>query len=112
MSLGNIVKDDRSPRTTISATEQFKKNILEPAMALTTVGPILVVIDAPDESAEGQSHKDLLDTLAKSILDLPSSFRILMTARPVPDIAYPHHSTGNVQDTVLVPRLIYLTSRK
>ena len=86
MSLGNIVKDDRSLRTTVSPTEQFKKFILEPAMALTTVGPILIVIDALDESAEGQSREDLLDTLAKGISDLPSNFRILMTARPEPDI--------------------------
>src|SRR6266576_3006014 len=67
ISLDNIVKGDRSLRTTISATEQFKNFILEPAMALTTVGPIVVVIDALDESAKGQSRKDLLDTLAKGI---------------------------------------------
>jgi hypothetical protein len=85
-SLYNIVKGDRSLRKTGSATKQFKKFILEPAMALTTVGPILVVIDALDESAEGPSRKDLLDTLAKGISDLPSNFRILMTTRPEPDI--------------------------
>ena len=86
ISLYNIVKGDRSLRTTVSATEQFTKFILEPAMALTTVGPILVVIDALDESAKGQSRKDLLDTLAERVSDLPSNFRILMTTRPEPDI--------------------------
>ena len=85
-SLANIVKGDRSLRTTVSVTEQFKNFILGPAKALTTVGPILVVIDALDESAEGQSRKDLLDTLAKGIPDLPPNFRIFMTARPEPDI--------------------------
>ena len=85
-SLADIVKGDRSLRTTISAAEQFEKFILEPAKALTTVGPILIVIDAPDESAEGLSRTNLLDTLAKGISDLPSNFRILMTTRPEPDI--------------------------
>ncbi|KAF8324818.1 hypothetical protein F5887DRAFT_1289993 [Amanita rubescens] len=86
MSLDNIVKGNRSLRTTGSATKQFEKFILEPVMALTTVGPILVVIDALDESAKGQPRKDLLDTLAKHVSDLPSNFRILMTTRPEPDI--------------------------
>ena len=85
-SLDNIVKEDRSLRTTNSVTQQFEQFILEPAKALTTVGPILVVIDALDESAEGQSRTNLLDTLAKGISDLPSNFRILVTARPEPDI--------------------------
>jgi len=86
MSFGNIVKGNRSLRTTVSASEQFKRFILESAKALTTVGPILVVVDALDESAEGASRKALLDTLAKGISDLPSNIRILITARPEPDI--------------------------
>ena len=86
ISLYNIVQGERSLRTTVSATEQFKNFILEPAKALTTVGPILVVIDALDESTEGQSRTNLLDTLAKGISDLPSNFRILITTRPEPDI--------------------------
>ncbi|KAF8726639.1 hypothetical protein AX14_007619 [Amanita brunnescens Koide BX004] len=85
-SLGNIVKGNRSLRTTLSVTEQFKNFILEPAKALETVGPILVVIDALDESAEDPSRKALLRTLAKGISDLPSNLRILITARPERDI--------------------------
>ena len=86
MSLYNIVKGDRSLRTTGSATKQFENFILEPAKAMVTVGPILVIIDALDESAEGKSRKDLLDTLAEGISDLPSNFRILVTTHPEPDI--------------------------
>ena len=104
MSLDIIVKGNRSLRTTGSAIEQFKKFILEPAKALTTVGPILVVIDALDESAKGQSRKYLLDTLAKGISDLPSNFRILMTARPEPDIvnafANNRHTLCRYMDTI------------
>ena len=64
----------------------IQKFILEPAKALTTVGPILIVIDALDESAEEASRKTLLDVLAKGISDLPSNFRILITTRPERDI--------------------------
>jgi hypothetical protein len=86
MSLSNTVKGNRSLRTTLSATEQFKNFILEPAKALTTVGPILIVIDALDESAEESSRKSLLNILAKGISNLPPNFRLLITARPEPDI--------------------------
>jgi len=95
-SLGNIVKGNRSLRTTLSVTEQFKKFILEPAMALTTVGPIVLVIDALDESAEGPSRKTLLDTLAKGISDLPSNIRILITARPERDIVIAFNSNQHI----------------
>jgi AAA ATPase domain len=84
--LCNTIKGNRSLCTTLSVTEQFKKFILEPAKALTTVGPILIVIDAVDESAEEVSRKTLLDVLAKGISDLPSNFRFLITARPERDI--------------------------
>jgi hypothetical protein len=85
-SLSNIVKGNRSLRTTLSVTEQFKNFILNPAKALTTVGPILLVIDGLDESGEAPSRKALLAILAKSISELPSNFRILITARPKRDI--------------------------
>jgi hypothetical protein len=85
-SLCNVVKDNRSLRTTLSVTEQFKNFILEPAKALTTVGPILIVIDGLDESAKGPSRKALLEVLARVASDLPTNFRILITARPDRDI--------------------------
>jgi len=96
MSLGNIVKGNHSLRTTPSATEQFKKFLLEPAIALTTVGPILVVIDALDESVADPSRKALLDTLAKGISDLPSNIRILITARPERDIVSAFNSNRHI----------------
>jgi len=95
-SLSNIVKGSRSLRTTLSATEQFTKFILEPAKALTAVGPILVVIDALDESAEVPSRKALLGTLAKGISALPSNIRILITARPERDIVGAFNSNRHI----------------
>jgi ABC-type dipeptide/oligopeptide/nickel transport system ATPase component len=85
-SLGRIVKGNRSLQTTLSITEQFHNFLVEPAKALTIVGPVLVVINALDESAEESSRKALLDILANGISDLPPNFRILITAHPEPDI--------------------------
>ena len=86
MSLCNVVKGNRSLRTTLAVTEQFKNFILEPAKALTAVGPIVIIIDALDESGSKSSRKALLDIFAKKIADLPSNFRFLITARPEDDI--------------------------
>jgi hypothetical protein len=86
-SLCNVVKDNRSLRTTLSVTEQFENFILEPAKTLTTVGPILIVIDGLDENAEEPSRKALLEVLGRVAADLPTNFRILITSRPERDIA-------------------------
>lgn len=85
-SLRNTVKGNHALQTSLSATVQFQDFILEPAKALTIVGPILVVIDAIDESAEPSSRRALLTILAKRISELPFNFRFLITARPEQDI--------------------------
>jgi hypothetical protein len=84
--LFNVIKGNPSLQTTRSATEQLNKFILEPAKALTTVGSILIVIDALGESGEEPSRKAVVDILAKCTSDLPPNFRILVKARPEPDI--------------------------
>jgi hypothetical protein len=85
-SLCDVVVGNRSLRTTRSPTEQFVNFILEPAKALTTIGPIVIVIDAFDESGDISSRKPLLEVLARRAADLPTNFRILITARPEKDI--------------------------
>jgi hypothetical protein len=85
-SLANVIKGNRSLRTTRAVAVQFMNFILEPARALTIVGPIVIVIDAFDESGDQPSRKSLLDTLVKNVSGLPLNFRILITARPEPDI--------------------------
>jgi hypothetical protein len=50
MSLCDVVKGNRSLQMTLAATEQFQQFLLEPANAMTTIGPIVIVIDAMDES--------------------------------------------------------------
>jgi hypothetical protein len=85
-SLCDVVMGNRSRRTTRSPTEQFVNFILEPAKTLTTIGPIVIVIDAFDESGDSSLRKPLLEVLARRAADLPANFRILITARPEKDI--------------------------
>ena len=85
-SLLRVVGKQRSLRTTRVPREQFEKFILDPATGLTTVGPIVIVIDALDESGDPDSRKGLLAVLAEKAANLPSNFRILVTGRAEQDI--------------------------
>jgi hypothetical protein len=85
-ALWQVVKGKRSLRMTTSAMEQFDKFILTPAKALQTVGPILLVIDALDESGDEAAREEILDILAKRTSELPANFRIFITTRPEHDI--------------------------
>lgn len=85
-SLYDVVKGHRSLRTTRSAAEQFQNFLLEPAKALKTVGPVVIVIDAFNESEDISVRMALLDVLTRRAADLPTNFRVLITARPETDI--------------------------
>jgi hypothetical protein len=67
--------------------EQFDNFIVKPASALTTVGPIVIVIDALDESGSHIERKPLLDMLIGGAAELPKNFRILVTTRLEPDVS-------------------------
>ncbi|KAF7967539.1 hypothetical protein HWV62_33954 [Athelia sp. TMB] len=51
-----------------------------------TRGPVLVVIDALDESGSEAERKDLLQVLSKGCSDLPHFLRLLIISRPERDI--------------------------
>lgn len=72
--------------TTNSAEEQFRHFLLEPSMKLKISGPIVIVIDALDESGDKYSRKDLVSILSQNTSTLPRHFRIFVTSRPEPDI--------------------------
>lgn len=90
-ALWQVVKGKRSLRMTCSASEQFDKFILKPEKALQTVGPILLVIDALDESGDEANREDILNILAERTSELPANFRILITTRPEHDIQAKFH---------------------
>jgi hypothetical protein len=82
-ALGRIVKDNSSLRVGTRDYETlFQSLILEPMKGLHIVGPILVVIDALDESESATGRTGLHTFLAKNLIRLPSNFRVLITSRP------------------------------
>ena len=89
--LCDAIQDKHATRTSASPQLQFETFILEPSHKLPTVGnvgPILIVVDAIDESADEGSEfrKKLIDILSEQTAQLPSNFRILVTGRPDEDI--------------------------
>ena len=84
-----------SLKNSADVSQQWKELIMKPAKALSDamVGPIVIIIDALDESGGTDSRKQLLRILAGKLDDdesriskLPPHFRILVTSRPLPDI--------------------------
>src|SRR6266702_1205930 len=82
-ALGRIVNDNSSLRVgTRDYRTVFESLILEPLKDLHIVGPILVVIDALDESGDVTGGNGLHTFLVKALSKLPSNFRVLITSRP------------------------------
>jgi hypothetical protein len=82
-ALGTVVKDNSALRVGTRDYETlFQSLILEPLKDLRIVGPILIVIDALDESGDVTSKKGLHTFLPKALSKLPSNFRVLITSRP------------------------------
>ncbi len=82
-ALGRAVKDNSSLRVgSRDYRTLFESLILEPLKDLHIVGPILVVIDALDESGDATGRTGLHTFLAKNLIKLPSNFRVLITSRP------------------------------
>ncbi|KAI9440928.1 hypothetical protein H4582DRAFT_1850592, partial [Lactarius indigo] len=82
-ALGNVVKDNSSLRAgSRDYGTLFESLILAPLKDLHLIGPIVVVIDALDESGDVADENGLHKFLAKAISKLPSNFRMLITSRP------------------------------
>ncbi len=82
-ALGEVIKDNTALRVgTRSYDTLFESLILEPLKDLPVVGPILVVIDALDESGDTTGTTGLHTFLAQNLIRLPSNFRVLITSRP------------------------------
>ena len=82
-ALGKAIKDNTSlRRSTRDYATLFKRLIREPLKDVHIVDPILVVIDALDESGDITGDVGLHKFLAKNLSSLPSNFRVLITSRP------------------------------
>jgi len=93
--LANAIHQDTSLKHTTDILQQWKELIMKPAKKFseTMAGPIVIMIDALDESGVAASRQHLLRILAGKLDDdeslitkLPPHIRILVTSRPLPDI--------------------------
>jgi hypothetical protein len=83
IALGRVLKNNTDLQGgTRDYRTLFESLILEPLKELQIVGPILVVIDALDESGDTTSGTKLHAFLAKNLQRLPSNFRVVITSRP------------------------------
>ena len=121
-ALGKIVKDNSSLRVGTRDYETlFQSLILEPLTGLHIVGPILLVIDALDESGDATGRTGLHAFLAKNLIRLPSNFRVLITSRPedgierelvgAPSVTVKHMTDFELAATMHNDILIFLKER-
>jgi AAA ATPase domain len=118
--LAAVVHLDKSLRNTTDILQQWKELIMKPADKLSEamVGPVVIVIDALDESGEAASRQPLLSILAGKLYDgqshiskLPPHFRILLTSRALPDICDALNGVKHVQSKSMDTILPMLTER-
>lgn len=87
-ALSKVISSRPSDVTSTDIETQFESFVLLPAQQVTLSGPIVIVIDALDESGTGSSEdrRSLLSVLANKAGSLPRNLRIIVTARPEDDI--------------------------
>jgi hypothetical protein len=114
-ALMDAIRRDTSLKNTMDILQQWKEMILKPAQRLSEgmAGPIVIMIDALDESGTEESRNHLLRILAGKVNDqeshitkLPSYIRILVTSRPLPDIYTALNCVEHVQQKSMdsIPR--------
>jgi hypothetical protein len=82
LALGRIIKDNSSLRGTREYRTLFESLLLGPLKNLSLPGPILIVIDALDESGDAIGDVGMHTFIAEHLEKLPAEFRIFVTARP------------------------------
>jgi hypothetical protein len=59
-TLYQVIHEKTALRKTRAPHEQFENFILQPASGLTSIGPLLIVIDALDESGDKETRRDIV----------------------------------------------------
>ncbi|KAJ6558348.1 hypothetical protein B0H19DRAFT_1261874 [Mycena capillaripes] len=83
-ALAAVLREKPSLCHTTDIAAQWDGLLVAPAKAVAFVGPVLIIIDAFDESSstDERSRRLLLSRLSHGVELLPSNFRILVTSRP------------------------------
>jgi hypothetical protein len=99
--LAKVLEEKHSLAHTADMVMQWNRLIVEPMNRVQFVGPVVIVIDALDESgyAASQPRRLLLFFLTQRIADLPPNVRIIITTRLEQDVL------DAISDNPLVDRL-------
>ena len=81
-ALGKVIRDNVRLRNAQDYHTLFEYLLLQPLRDVHIIGPILIIIDALDESGDATDKNGLHAFLAKRLAELPSNVRILITSRP------------------------------
>ncbi|KAG2093906.1 uncharacterized protein F5147DRAFT_820824 [Suillus discolor] len=105
--LANAVEHENALKNTSDIIQQWRKLFMEPLKkcSRSSVGPVLIVIEALDKSGEVATRRNLLRILAGTlegeglpkITELPSNFQILVTSRALPDINSEFQDAPHIQ---------------
>src|SRR5882757_8359704 len=87
-ALADVVHDNNELRHSADITRQWRELLVGPIRVASTAidAPVLIVIDALDESGDPESREQILRLLASRLSDLPANFRVIITSRPLEDI--------------------------
>ncbi|KIK43118.1 hypothetical protein CY34DRAFT_43740, partial [Suillus luteus UH-Slu-Lm8-n1] len=106
-TLAHAVEHANALKNTTDMIQQWRKLLMEPLKKLSgsSVRPVLIVIEALDESGGVETRRNLLRILAGTleaeglpkITELPSNLRILVTSRPLRDIDDEFRDTPHIQ---------------
>jgi hypothetical protein len=77
---------NRGKMAEYSLRDQLAKFIIEPLKAVSLVGPVVIIVDAVDESGVENDRREVLEAIAKGLPNLPSFVRVLLTSRNERDI--------------------------
>ncbi|KAH9476959.1 Vegetative incompatibility protein HET-E-1 [Psilocybe cubensis] len=85
-AIGSLIKDDKLLQSTDNFNLLFDTLLLGALRRISMDGPILIIIDALDESAHPTGRAGLAAFLTRSISKLPTNFRVFITSRLDGDI--------------------------
>ncbi|KIJ56480.1 hypothetical protein M422DRAFT_239695, partial [Sphaerobolus stellatus SS14] len=99
MNLVHAVRNSYDLKTTPDILQQWEKLLIKYITgALNMIGqPVVIIIDALDESGDPDSRIQLLSILANQVQSLPQNFRIPVTSRPLPDIVRSFRERSHIQ---------------
>jgi len=99
--LAATIRERNWLKQTTDIMQQWESLLVKPSAQLPTDCPIVLIIDALDESGDTQSRSHLLSILAHHARELPSNVRILLTSRALDDISQALQNSTHIRSKVM-----------